>query len=117
MRSDYFNNMLCYCYVSRPLYGVHTLLKISPAERVMYRLFSIICLSLNCCLKMSSLGSLSCNLHLYMCHLPVIIRRSITLSVTTFCFVPNIINCSDRDRESQLVQVFLTQFNTSFQNW
>ena len=84
------------------MYGVHKLLKVSLDGCVMYRLFSMVCVSLNCCLKMSSLGSLSCSLHLYMYHLPVIMSRSITLSVITFLFVPKMISCSDRDRLSQL---------------
>ena len=116
MRSDYYCNMLLFCFVSRFLYSIYKSLHISSAERVMYQIFSIVHLSLDCYSKMSSLGSLSWIVHFSKCHLPVIIRRSITLPVTTFSFVPKMISICEMDKVAQSVQMFLILSIILFQN-
>ena len=116
MRSYYYFNMLSVCLVSRFLYSIHKSLNISSGEPVMYQIFSIVHFSLNCCSKMSSRGSLSWIVHFLKCHWPVIISRSITLSVTTFSFVPKMISFCEMDKVAQSVQMFLILSIILFQN-
>ena len=116
MRSDYYCNMLSVCFVSRFLYSIHKSSNISSAERVMYQILVILHFSLNCCSKMSSRGSLSWIVHFLKCHWPVIISRSITLSVTTFSFVSKMISICEMDKVAQSVQMFLVLSIILFQN-